>query len=136
MVKRLSVILILAVFVLAGCSHFPIQIRDDNTKSTLVKIAAKVLAYKFLQKNPDYKEPVKFYCQAVQEGEINQAVIDIAVDYLNDKAEDDIILKSALADLAGLVTVDMSDPAFDLELVKVAATGFMEGIELLETQGG
>ena len=130
MAKKLSIILTLILFVIVGCGT--ITINNDKAKEILIKAGSRVLAYQFLKKHPDQVETVKFYAQAMQEGNITQAAINTAIFYLSEKIGNDPSLHAAFMDLQGLIIVNVEDPAFNPDLIRLVAQGFIEGAILLQ----
>lgn len=125
--KRTISALIAVFFVLGlcGCGHMSVD--EDQVKETLVRIAARRVAVKFLEKNPDQVETVRIYCNAVINNEIDQVIIDTAINYLANRIdENDELLRQDLKDLSGLVVIDVSDSDFDADLIRVIALGFIE----------
>ena len=129
MKKRLTIFLTLILFVIAGCS---IKLNNEKATEILVKAGSRIFAYQFLKKNPDQIDKVKFYCEALQEGDITQAAITTGILYLSDKIGNDPSLHAAFIDLRELIVVDVADPNFDPYMIHLVALGFIEGAALLE----
>ena len=128
--KKIVVCLMITLFVV-GCSGA--SIKDDAVKTLVVKSSSRVLGYKMAEKDKTAIEPMKLFCKSLAIGNIDQAVFDAAKMFLNEKFKDDPLLAASIADLAGLVKLGDST-GYDPELVKTAALGILEGVQLYETK--
>lgn len=126
----ITVLTAFGLMVLLGCGG--VRIKDDQAKQLLVKTTSRIFAYKLFKNDPESIEEVKLFCEAIQDKEITQSIIDMGIDYLSARTGGDPLLAASLKDLCELVVIDISDPGFDLEIVKIIALEFLEGARLAE----
>lgn len=130
--KKTFFMALLFAFVFVGCNGCAGISVNQNTQAVVAKIAAQILAFKAAEKHPDMIEPAKLFCAALQDGEINQALLATAKAYLIEKFNGDPLLMASLVELTGLIQIQPGE-TYDNELVKAAAAGFLSGIQLYES---
>lgn len=121
-------------FLVFGCAGVGINI-DENSKEAFVKISARVFAFKAAEKNTKLIEPAKVFCEAVINGNINEALLNTAKEFLLKEFQSDPLMMASLNDLLSLITVE-GGSTYDNKLVKAAASGFYEGILLYQSSRG
>ena len=125
-----TVIMILAVAVLAGCNF----VRIDQGQGIALQIAAKRVGYYVGQKNPEIAPVAKVVAQGVigegSDQDMIKAALDLGITELAKQFPDDPLLESDLKLIASTLQIDLPDSKIDIDQVKPLITAFIEGLEI------
>lgn len=131
--KKLGLFLLGLIF-LAGCSG--ITVTPDQTKEVLAKIAGRTFGYKFSEQNKDAVPAAIVICNTLITGDITTPLMGQVQAAVVGQIGGDKVLMADFSDLLTLlqITVPTQDTAqvvqYDSVLVKAAAKGVLEGIQL------
>ena len=131
MFNKISAFLMVLIFC-AGCAG--ITTNGNQDKLVIVKSVARIVGYKIVARDKNLTDPVKLFCKSLSTGEMNQAIADSVRAFLTDKFRDDPLMVASISDLLGLIQIKTAAGAslYDADLVKAAAAGILEGVQLYE----
>lgn len=134
--KRALILVVAVAFLLAGCEGLTILKSDEQT--VVIKTAARVAGYKIAKNNPELTKqiiPQAIALYAAGTGTTDQAqyvnvIFPAAVNLLVQHV-DDPLMAASIADIVGLIKVDMSIP-IKVIYIQAGLQGFIEGVQLAE----
>lgn len=128
--------IIMALFLcisLVGCSA--IGVKPTPTNEALATSAGQILGYKFAQQNPTLIQPALALATSLSTGDVTEDMVAAAKVVAIQYFQADPLLTLELTNVLNLIQV--TDPTtgqeFDLTLVKAAAKGMIEGIQLYQS---
>ena len=134
--KRALILVVAAAFLLAGCEGLQVLKSDEQT--VVIKTAARVVGYKIAKNNPELTrqalpQAIALYAagtgtqdQAQYVNVLFPAAVNLLLQYIHDP-----LMAASVADIVGLVRVDMSTQ-MKVIFIQAGLQGFIEGMQLAE----
>jgi hypothetical protein len=127
-----KLLLVCLCFAMLGCSV--IGIKPTPTNETLALSAGQIFGYKFAQQNPTLIDSAMATATSLTAGSATQDAV-AAVKILAMKYGADPLLTLEITNILNLI--QLTDPTtgqeFDMTLVKAAATGVIQGLQLYQS---
>ena len=129
--KKIITLLLILAFAFVGCAGVAVKTDDVAVKKVLILATARIAGYELVKKEPKYADTALMLCNGLLTAESTVSA-DVILNQIMKYAEKDPLVAMTLMDVMSLIEIQGGVPldVAKLELVKAAAQGFAQGVQL------